>query len=268
MSIQTLYTAATGMNSLDTKLDVIANNLANSNTTAFKAARANFEDLMYKQLKLPGYQDPQGNFTPTGIAVGLGVRVQGTQTDFSQGNFQETDSPLDVAINGRGFFQVLDPFTGQTLYTRQGDWSINSNYQLVVGSAQTGYVIQPPITVPQDMTNIVIGSDGKVQVQQYNNLNYTIVGQLQLANFINPEGLFKLGQNLFQQTDASGPPLLANPGQNGLGTLNQSTLELSNVDPVNSLIDLITTQRSFEMTSQVVQAADQIMQLITNLRRY
>ncbi len=222
---------------------------------------------MYKQLKLPGYQDPQGNFTPTGIAVGLGVRVQGTQTDFSQGNFQETDSPLDVAINGRGFFQTLDPFTGQTLYTRQGDWSINSNYQLVVGSAQTGYVIQPPITVPQDMTNIVIGSDGKVQVQQYNNLNYTIVGQLQLANFINPEGLFKLGQNMFQQTDASGPPLLANPGQNGLGTLNQSTLELSNVDPVNSLINLITTQRSFEMTSQVVQTADQIMQLITNLRR-
>jgi flagellar basal-body rod protein FlgG len=217
---------------------------------------------------LPGSQDPQGNFTPTGIAVGLGTRVQSTQTDFSQGSFQQTDSPLDVAINGRGFFQVLDPFTGQMLYTREGDWSINSNYQLVIGSAQTGYIVQPPITVPQDMTNIVIGADGKVQVQQYNNLNYTIVGQLQLANFINPEGLFKLGQNLFQQTDSSGPPLQANPGQNGIGTLLQSTLELSNVDPVNELVNLITTQRSFEMNSQAVQAADQIMQLITNLRRY
>ncbi len=268
MSVQALYTAATGMTSLETKLDVVANNLANANTTSFKRAYVNFEDLFYRNLKLPASQDAIGNYTPTGIAVGLGTRVQSTGTDFTQGNFNQTNNQFDVAINGRGFFQVTDPNTGQIIYTRAGNLSVNSTNQLVIESAQVGRVLQPAISLPQDYTNLLIGSDGKVQVQQYNNTTFTTVGQLQLANFINPEGLLKLGENMYQYTDASGPPLLANPGQNGVGTLQQSMLETSNVEPVQELVDLITTQRGFELNSQVLQAGDQILQLVANLRRY
>ncbi len=149
MSVQALYTAATGMNALETKLDVIANNLANVNTTAFKGSRCNFEDLYYRQLKLPGTQDALQNYTPTGIAVGLGTRVQSTEADFSQGAFQATDNPLDVAIDGPGFFVVIDPSTGQNMYTRAGNFSVNANGQLVVGSAQTGYVLTPRCSFSQ-----------------------------------------------------------------------------------------------------------------------
>ena len=268
MSVQRLYTAATGMNSLETKFDVVANNLANSNTTAFKRTDVNFEDLFYRNLKLPALQDAIGNYTPTGIAVGLGTRVQSTGTDFSQGNFIETNDPLDVAINGRGFFQVTDPNTGQIVYTRAGNFGVNATNQLVIESAQVGRVIQPAIFAAPRLYRHADRPDGNVQVQQYNNTTFYQVGQLQLANFVNPEGLLKLGENLLQYTDASGPPLLANPGQNGLGTLAAKQLEASNVEPVNELVDLITTQRSFELNSQVLQAGDQILQLIANLRRY
>jgi flagellar basal-body rod protein FlgG len=268
MGIQTLYTAATGMKSLETKLDVIANNLANSNTTAFKRSSVNFESLFYKNLKLPALQDSSGNFTPTGIAVGLGTRVQSTEADFSQGNFNQSTNPYDIAIDGRGFLQVNDPNSGQIVYTRAGNLSVNANGQLVVGSAQTGRVVQPPISIPQDTTGIIIGSNGQVQIQQFNNTTFSTVGQLQMANFINPEGLLALGENLYQYTTASGSPLVGNPGTNGLGTIQQSMLEASNVEPVNELVDLITTQRSFELNSQAVQAGDQILQLIANLRRY
>src|SRR5262249_19366565 len=166
MSVQTLYTAATGMTSLETKLDVIANNLANVNTTAFKSARCNFEDLFYRQLKLPGAQDATGQYSPTGIAVGLGARVQSTQTNFSQGAFNTTNNPYDIAINGKGFLQVVDPATGQFLYTRAGNLSVNSNGNLVIGSASTGRIVQPPVQIPQDTISISISADGIIAVQQ------------------------------------------------------------------------------------------------------
>lgn len=268
MSVQTLYTAATGMRSLETKLDVIANNLANVNTTAFKGGRANFEDLFYRQVKLPGAQDATGNLTPTGIAVGLGSRVQSIQTDFQQGAFSQTDRPLDVAIEGPGFFQVTDPSTGQPLYTRAGNFSVNSNGQVVVGSANTGRLLNPPVQVPQDVTGILISSEGIVQVQQAGQPQYNQVGTVQLATFINPEGLRKLGENLYQETSASQAAILANPGTQGVGLLRQGALELSNVEPVKELVDLITTQRAFELNSQTVQAGDQILQLVANLRRF
>src|SRR5436189_2290122 len=159
MPVQSLYTAATGMQAMETKLDVIANNLANVNTTSFKRARTNFEDLFYRQIRLPGSQDAQGNYTPTGVAVGLGVRVQSTQTDFGQGAFNTTNNPLDLAIEGRGFFMVQDPSTGQFQYTRAGNFAVNSNGQLVIGSAQTGRLVQPQITFPQDATNVVISPE-------------------------------------------------------------------------------------------------------------
>ncbi len=266
MSVQTLYTAATGMQSLETKLDVIANNLANVNTVGFKKDRANFEDLFYREKTLPGALDNAGQPTPVGTQIGLGVRVSSTQTDYSQGAFQQTDKPTDMTIVGQGFFQVIDP-SGQTLYTRAGNFSVNANNQLVVGSAQTGRLLEPAISVPQDTTGIVIGSDGKVFVQQPGSTQQQQVGQIQLALFVNPEGLLKLGENLYQQTDASNAPVTSNPGEQGLGTIKQGFLEASNVEPVQELIDLITTQRSFELNSQCIQAGDQILQLISNLRR-
>jgi flagellar basal-body rod protein FlgG len=269
MAVQTLYTAATGLDSLQTKLDVIANNLANVNTTSFKKARCNFEDLYYVQDRLPGSRDAAGNLTPTGIAVGLGTRVESTQTDFAQGPFQQTNSQLDIAIEGQGFFQVLDP-TGSTFFTRAGNFSVNAQGQFVVGSAYTGRLLQPQISIPPDTTGIVISPDGQVSVRQPNQPNLQTVGQIQLANFVNPEGLLKLGENLYAQTEASGPQNLANPGTlgTGLGVLRQSALEASNVEPVTELIDLITTQRAFELNSQVIQAGDQILQLVANLRRF
>jgi flagellar basal-body rod protein FlgG len=267
MSVQTLYTAATGMESLQTKLDVIANNLANVNTTGFKKGRANFEDLFYRTYEFPGAQDSQQNYTATGTQVGLGSRVQSVQTKFSQGAFQDTGSPLDVAIEGNGFFQVQDPFTGQNVYTRAGNFSINANNQLVIGSAQTGRLLVPNITLPVDTTAISITSDGRVLAQQAGQQQLQQQGQLELAIFPNAEGLLKLGENLYSITDSSGQPVPSTPGQQGLGVLRQGFLEASNVEPVAELIDLITTQRSFELNSQAIQAGDQILQLISNLRR-
>ena len=266
MTIQALYTAATGMNSLETKLDVTSNNLANANTTGFKRGKTDFQDLFYRNLILPGYQDQAGNLTPTGVALGMGTRVSATQTDFTQGSFQETGGQLDVAISGNGFFQVLDP-TGQIYYTRAGNFSLNSNGQIVTSSAIDGRPLTPAITIQQDATGIVIGQDGQVQISTQNTTNLTQAGQIQLVMFQNPEGLLKLGQNLYQQTQASGTAIQNNPGQNGMGTTQQGMLEQSNVEPVTELIDLITTQRSFELNSQMVQAGDQILQLIANMRR-
>jgi len=267
MSIQALYTAATGMNSLSTKLDVTSNNLANVNTTGFKRSKTDFQDLFYRNLKLPGYQDQLGNLTPTGIAIGLGTRVSATQTDFTQGSFNETGGQLDLAISGNGFFQILDP-SGQIYYTRAGNFSINSNGQIVTSSSIDGRPLQPAITIPQDSTGIVIGNNGLVQYQQFNTTQLSQAGQIQLAWFQNPEGLLKLGESLYQATQASGVPLLNNPGLQGMGTIQQGMLEQSNVEPVTELIDLITTQRAFELNSQMVQAGDQILQLVANLRRY
>jgi flagellar basal-body rod protein FlgG len=267
MSIQALYTAATGMESLQQKLDVIANNLANVNTTAFKQDRANFEDLFYRNEVLPGLQDSSGNYTPTGIAFGTGARVESTQSDFRQGSFQQTGNQLDVAIEGNGFFQVTDPVTSSTLYTRAGNFSVNANGQLVMGSATVGRLLEPAITIPSDTTQISISSQGIVSVRQANNPQQQQVGTIQLARFVNPQGLLKVGDNLYQLTDASGPAQQAQPGTTGMGTLQQNVLEASNVEPVQQLIDLITTQRSFELNSQAINAGDQILQAIANLRR-
>jgi len=267
MSVQSLYTAATGMESLQSKLNVIANNLANVNTTGFKSDRANFEDLFYRNEILPGAQDAGSNFTPTGTHIGLGVRMQSTQTSFLQGAFQETGQQLDLAIEGRGFLMVNDPVTSQPLFTRAGNLSLNAQGQLVVGSAQTGRLVNPNISIPQDATGITISSDGRIFYQQPGNTQLQQAGQLQLANFQNPEGLLKLGENLYIDTTASGPAIQGNPGTQGVGVLRQGFLELSNVEPVRELIDLITTQRSFEMNSQVIDAGNTILQTITNLAR-
>jgi flagellar basal-body rod protein FlgG len=267
MTIQTLYTAATGMNSLETKLDVIANNMANINTTAFKRDRANFEDLMYRNYRLPGTLDAANNTTPTGIKVGLGSRVQSVQSEFRQGTMQQTNKPLDVAIEGNGFFEVQDP-NGTIVYTRAGNFSVNAQGTLVIGSAQTGRLLSPNISIPQDATDVSISASGQVMARQPGQQNLSNVGQLTLSTFVNPEGLLKLGENLYALTDASGQAIQNPPGIGGTGQLRSGYLEASNVEPVQELIDLITTQRAFELNSQIVQAGDQILQLVSNLRRF
>lgn len=267
MGIQSLYTAATGMDAMQFKLDTIANNLANINTTAFKKDRANFEDLLYRNQTMPGMLDSNGTATPTGTQVGLGTRVQSTTKDFRQGSMQQTGRELDIAIEGPGFLQVLDPQTGGTLYTRSGNLDRNANGDLVIGSAQTGRVVTPTVNIPQDAIAIEIGATGQVLVRLAGQTELTQLTQLQLATFINPDGLLKVGENLYQATDASSSALQSNPGQNGLGVIRQRNLEASNVEPVTELIDLITTQRGFELNSQAVQAGDQILQQINNLRR-
>ncbi len=267
MSVQSLYTAATGMDAMQTKLDVIANNLANINTTAFKRDRANFEDLLYRNEIMPGVLDAQSNPTPTGLETGLGARVQSTQSDFRQGTIQDTGRSLDVAIEGAGFIQVTDPITTGAMYTRAGNLDVNANGQLVIGSAHTGRLLDPPIQIPTEATNIEISSNGQVMVRTPGQVELQSVGEIQLASFVNPDGLLKMGENMFQQSDASGPAQLNAPGSNGLGVLRSNALEASNVEPVKELIDLITTQRGFELNSQAIQAGDQILQQIANLRR-
>lgn len=267
MSIQSLYTAATGMDAMQTKLDVVANNLANVNTTAFKRDRANFEDLLYRNEVYPGMLDSNQSPTPTGTQVGLGTRLQSTQKDYRQGSMQETGRDLDLAIEGRGFLQVLDPQSQQVMFTRAGNLDINANGNLVIGSAQTGRMIEPPIQIPQDADAVVINPSGQVLVRQPGNSQLNQVGQLQMAQFVNPDGLLKVGENLYQQTDASSQAVQGDPGTNGMGVLRQGALEASNVEPVKELIDLITTQRGFELNSQAVQAGDQLLQLIANIRR-
>ena len=266
MSVQTLYSAATGMAAMETKLDVIANNLANIETTGFKRGRANFEDLFYRHEAMPGAQDSAGQYTATGISIGLGSQVSSTQSEFQQGAFQQTGRQFDLAIQGRGFFQVIDP-SGDTVYTRAGNFSVNRDGSLVMGSANTGRLLEPSIEIPVDATEVSISSQGVVAVRQPGSQQMSQVGDIELVSFVNPEGLLKLGENLYAETDASGTPTTGTPGLEGLGTLQQGYLEASNVEPVRELIDLITTQRGFELNSQAVQVGDEIMELVANSRR-
>ena len=266
MTIQALYSAATGMMAMETKLDVVANNLANMETTAFKTDRANFEDLIYHHEKFPGAQDSAGQYTPTGTQIGMGVRTQSTQTEFTQGSLKQTGQELDVAIEGMGLFQVTNP-DGMIVYTRAGNFSKNANGNLVIGSASDGRLLEPPIVIPTDATSITISPEGIVSVTQQGSNQMSQVGQIQLASFINPQGLLKLGENLYRETDASSAPTISNPGQNGLGTLQQNMLESSNVEPIQELIDMITTQRAFELNSQAIRTGDQLLQTVANLPR-
>jgi flagellar basal-body rod protein FlgG len=268
MTIQALYTAATGMSATQTNLDVIANNLANASTTGFKESRMNFADLCYQNYQLPGSLDSNGQPIPIGMQVGTGVRTNGTEIDQSQGSFIQTNGSLDMAISGLGFFQIQDPQSGQLLYTRAGNFTINANGQVVLGSPDIGRFLQPTLTIPPGATNITISSDGVVSIVEPPATTSTNIGNIQLASFINPQGLISIGQSLFQASDASGSPQIGAPGVEGRGLLQQGYLESSNTDPVNSLVDLIKTQRAFELNSNVVQAGDQILQLLTSLRRF
>ncbi|MDR0522119.1 MAG: flagellar basal-body rod protein FlgG [Planctomycetaceae bacterium] len=268
MPFQTIYTSGTGMLGMEKKLNTISNNLANMETTAFKKQRCNFEDLFYDNLRYPGSQDVNGEFAATGIAVGVGTRVTSIQSDFSLGSITETNRNLDVAITGEGFFQCTDSFTGEIFYSRAGNFSVNPNGILVLGSSHTGRPVEPQITVPDGTEQIQIDDSGIVWVAQNGDVQQLQnIGQIELARFINPEGLLRVGENLYRETEASGAPAVNNPGINGTGKLKAQHLEMSNVQPVQELIDMITSQRAYELNSKSTQTGDQILQTVISIKR-
>jgi flagellar basal-body rod protein FlgG len=268
MAIAALNSAATGLRALSTKIDVIANNLANAETNSFKRSRANFEDLMYTTVKQPGATNAAGDIAPAGIQIGHGVRISNTQLDFEQGPMESTDRQLDVAINGQGFFRVkiMDSVGDGTAYTRSGNFFLNTEGELVLGM-KDGPRLLPPITLPANTVDVNIAEDGTVSASVSDAIEPTPVGRLEMARFINPQGLKTMGGNLFLETAASGPPVSSNPNEDGAGYIQQGFLEGSNVDPVKELVGLIKTQRSFELNSQSIQTADQALQTVANLRR-
>jgi flagellar basal-body rod protein FlgG len=267
MAIMALNAAATGLRALSTSIDVIANNLANAETNSFKRQRANFEDLMYQQIKQPGTTNTQGDLSPAGIYVGLGTRMSNTELDMSEGSMENTGNQLDLGISGNGFFRVkiLNTIGDGTGYTRNGSFFLNSQGQLTLGIGD-GYTLIPPITIPTGATDISFGQDGKVQYTPQGGTTKATAGQIQLFQFVNPQGLNLLGGSIYTANDASGGALPSKPGENGAGTLLQGFLEESNVDPVKELVTMIKTQRSFELNSQSIQTADQALQTIGHLR--
>jgi flagellar basal-body rod protein FlgG len=259
--MRSLYVAKTGLEAQQTQLDVVSNNLANVGTTGFKRSRAVFEDLMYQNLRQVGGQTSDQTRLPSGLQVGTGVHVVATERIHSQGNMTKTDSPRDVAINGAGFFQVLMP-DGTTSYTRDGSFQTDRDGQLVTAS---GFLIQPAITIPQNATSLTVGRDGMVSVTQAGSTATVQVGQLQLATFLNPAGLQSMGENLYAETDSSGAPNQLNPGLEGAGTLSQGYVEASNVNVVEELVNMIATQRAYEINSKAVQTSDQMLQRLAQL---
>ncbi|HVZ32226.1 MAG TPA: flagellar basal-body rod protein FlgG [Polyangiaceae bacterium] len=250
-----LHAAATGMQAQQTNIDVIANNMANVNTTGFKKSRAEFQDLLYQTIRAPGGQTGTGASAPAGLQVGLGVRTAATQALHAQGTLQQTSNPLDIAIEGNGFFQVQRP-NGDMAYTRAGNLKTDADGRLVTSD---GFPIEPTITIPVDATNITISSTGMISVTQPNQANAVEVGQLQIANFANPGGLLSTGRNLYTATAASGQAFIVNPGEQGTGSVSQGFLEGSNVEVVNEMIDLIASQRAYEVNQRVVTAADEML---------
>lgn len=254
-----LWVSKTGLEAQDKHISTIANNLANVNTTGYKKGRAIFEDLIYQNLRQSGANSTQNSQIPTGINMGTGVRLVATDKLFNQGSIQNTSNPFDIAIEGRGFFQVLLP-DGTQAYTRDGTFRMDSQGQLVTSN---GYVVQPPITVPQQTLSVTIGQDGTVSALVAGSTTPSQIGALQLADFINPPGLQPMGQNLFLETVASGSPQLDIPGNSGLGNVQQGSLEASNVNVVEELVNMIQAQRSYEITAKSIQTVDSMLQYIT-----
>jgi flagellar basal-body rod protein FlgG len=258
--MQALRTAATGMAAQQMNVEVISNNIANMNTVGFKKQRAEFQDLLYQTMEQAGAQSSdQGTIVPTGVQVGAGVKAGSVYRINTQGSMTQTGNSLDLAIDGRGYFQVLLP-TGETGYTRAGNFSVNDQGQLVT---QDGYQIQPAITIPNSAQSVTIGADGTVSVQLAGQSAPQTVGALQLADFINPAGLQDIGGNLAVESASSGSPVTGNAGLNGMGTLLQGSVEGSNVNVVEELVNMIATQQAYEMNSRAIQTTDQMLTYAT-----
>ncbi|MGR9051434.1 MAG: flagellar basal-body rod protein FlgG [Gammaproteobacteria bacterium] len=259
MTERALWVAKTGLDAQQTRMAVISNNLANVNTTGFKKSRPIFEDLVYQNIRQVGSQSTQSTELPTGLQLGTGVRTVATEKLHTQGNIQQTENALDVAINGRGFFQILLP-NGDIQYTRDGSFKLDSTGQLVTSG---GLLLQPAVTVPNDALSVTIGRDGTVSVVQPGAAAAVQLGQIQTADFINPAGLEPVGENMFRESVASGAPILGTPGDNEFGPLLQGSLETSNVNVVEELVNMIETQRAYEMNSKAISTTDQMLGFVT-----
>lgn len=259
--IRSLWISKTGLDAQQTQMDVVANNLANVSTNGFKRSRAVFEDLLYQTIRQPGAQSSQQTQIPSGLQIGTGVRPVAAERIHTQGNLQQTGNQLDVAIQGSGFFQVLLP-DGTTGYSRDGSFQSDAQGQLVTSN---GYPLQPAITIPANVSSVTIGRDGVVSVTQPGVPAPVQVGSLQLTTFINPAGLQSAGGNLYQETASSGTPNANVPGSNGTGTLNQNYLETSNVNVVEEMVNMIQTQRAYEINSKAITTSDQMLQKLSQM---
>ncbi len=261
--MRSLWSAATGMIAQQLNVDTIANNLANVNTTGYKRQRVDFQDLMYQTLRMPGSPSTQSIQLPTGIQIGLGTRAAATTRSFQQGAFQQTGNPLDLVIEGNGFFQVTTP-SGDTAYTRSGAFKMDSSGTLCTSD---GYPLEPPLAIPTDATEISVTNNGTVAVQQPGSTTPTTVGTIQVAVFSNPAGLASAGHGLLMETAASGTATVTNPGQQGAGTISQGVLELSNVQVVEEMVNMIVAQRAYEASSQAIRVADDMLETANNVQR-
>ncbi|MDO8587049.1 MAG: flagellar basal-body rod protein FlgG [Armatimonadota bacterium] len=261
--IRSLWTAATGMEAQQLNIDVISNNLANVNTVGFKKSRVDFQDLLYQTLRAAGTAESQDAQVPTGIQVGLGTRAAATQKIFTQGDFQQTQNPLDLVIEGDGFFQVTTP-NGDTVYSRDGAFKRDAQGRMVTSD---GYPMDPQITIPADATGVSIGSDGTVSVTLSGQAAPQEVGKIQIARFANPAGLDSIGRNLLRATAASGDAVTDVPGTNGLGTIGHGFVEMSNVKVVEEMVNMIIAQRAYEINAKAIQTADDMLSIANNLRR-
>jgi len=257
---QSLWIAKTGLDAQQKRMAVTSNNLSNVNTTGFKRSRAAFEDMIYQNDRQPGAQSSQSTQVPAGTMIGTGVRVVGTEKLFTQGELVQTNNPLDMAVQGRGFLQVTMP-DGTVAYTRDGSLHLNSDGQIVTNS---GYPLEPALTVPANAQSLTVGADGTVTVQLPGQAAAAQIGTVQIADFINPAGLEARGENLLVETAASGAPQTGTPGLNGLGTLAQGSLESSNVNVVEELVNMIETQRAYEMNSKAISASDEMLQYMNS----
>jgi flagellar basal-body rod protein FlgG len=257
--LRALSTAATGMAAQQTNIDVVANNIANVNTTGFRRGRAEFQDLLYQTVRAPGGAAGDGATLPTGLQIGQGTRTVATEQMFTQGSMQQTGAPLDLAIEGSGFFQVTRP-NGEVAFTRAGNLKTDAEGRLVTVD---GYALEPAITIPTNATGVTIAADGTVTATMPGESQGQEVGKLQLANFANPGGLQAIGRSLFTPTAASGEAIVASPGEEGMGTIAQGFLEGSNVEVVTEMIDLISSQRAYEINQRVIHAADEMLRKVS-----
>ena len=255
-----LWVAKTGLDAQQTRLSVISNNLANVNTTGFKRDRAVFEDLLYQNVRQVGAQATQDTTLPSGLSLGTGVRVVATEKTHTQGNIVQTDKSLDIAVQGRGFLQVLLP-GGDLGYTRDGSLQVNANGEVVTAQ---GYQLQPSVSIPSNALSMTIGSDGIMSILVPGASGATQIGNIQLADFINPTGLQPIGENIYRESGSSGTPQVGTPGLNGIGTVIQGSLETSNVNVVEELVSMIETQRAYELNSKAISTSDQMLQFVNN----
>ncbi len=261
--LRTLWIASTGMQAQNMNIDVIANNLANVNTSGFKKSRIDFQDLLYRTVRAAGVASAQGSEVPTGIQLGHGTRPVATQKIFTSGDFQQTKNELDMAVEGDGFFQVLQP-NGEIAYTRAGTFKLDSDGKVVTSD---GYSVQPEMSIPEDAVSVSIGSDGTVSVLQAGETDPSEIGNIELAKFLNPGGLNSIGKNLYLPTKASGDVITGTPGEDGFGTIAQGFVEMSNVNVVEEMVHMIAAQRAYEINSKAIKAADDILQMANNIKR-